>query len=151
MFWQVPSWLGYLSLVSVLALATYVLAFSLIESSAVLGFLVFLSLIFPKRLFRDKFVVQGGVVLFLLSLGAYLFQRRMKVIYTLEIQQLIVYPIAILAALLLLIVASAFILERVKILARLIQVIADRMTVFAIIYIPLGLLGLVVVIVRNLR
>ena len=67
MFWQVPSWLYYMNVWGVLALGAYVLAFALLESIIILGFVFLLSLAFPVKHFKAKFVQQGSVVVFIMG------------------------------------------------------------------------------------
>jgi hypothetical protein len=150
MFWQVPSLLYYLSVWDVLILAAYVVSFALFESLVVLGFVLFLAFILPGRYLKDKFTIQGSLLVFLLGLGAVVLQRKIGLIYKLEIWQILAYPVLALIALIILTVTAAYIFNRFTRLARLATSLADRMTVFAYIYVPVGLLGLAVVIWRNL-
>jgi hypothetical protein len=149
-FYQVPSWLGYLSLWGVLVIAAYALSFSLFESLTFMGFLLLLSLIFPARFFKDKFVAQGCTVTLAASAGAVLLQRKINVLSRLEVWHIQVSALAFLILVTLLIFISSLLFERFRFLPRLIHAIADRMTLFAYLYVPLGLVGLVVVILRNL-
>jgi hypothetical protein len=150
MFWQVPSWLYYLNVWDVLILAAYVVSFALFESLVVLIFLLFLAFILPARWFKDKFAIQGSTAAVLIGIGAVALQRKIGVIYKLEIWQILAFPVLALILLTVLTVAAAYIFKRFPILARLAANLADRMTVFAYIYVPLGLLGLAVVIWRNI-
>ena len=150
MFWQVPSWLDYLTIWNILTITAYVLAFTLFESATIIGLLLLISLIFPAKYFKEKFIAQSMAVVSVLSLAAFLLQRKMRIIYKLELWQLIVYPILVVLAMVLLIFVSSFIFDRVPILARFATAIADRMVIFAFIYVPLGLFGLIVVVLRNI-
>lgn len=149
-FFQVPSWLKYMSLGDILVITAYILAFALIESLVVLGFLLLLSLIFPTIHFRDKFISQGCTLVLVASLGALLLQENINDFYHLKIRELVSYPLAALVGMAILIFLLSFVFERIRVLSRLIQIIADRMTIFAYIYVPLGLLALALVILRNL-
>jgi hypothetical protein len=150
MFWQVPSWLYYLNVWDVLILAAYVVSFALFESLVVLVFLLFLAFILPAKYLKDNFITQGSWFIFLLGVSAVALQRKIGVIYKLEIWQIIVYPVIALIVLIILTVAAAYIFKRYSRIARLVTNLADRMTVFAYIYVPIGLLGLAVVIWRNI-
>ena len=150
MFYQVPSWLFYMNVWNVVTISAYVLAFALFESLVLLGFLGLISLALPRRYFRDHFVAQGSVLMVILGGGAYLLQRKIGLIYKLSTWQLIVYPIIVLVSLLLLNFLFVFIFERFERIPRLISAFTEWMTVFGYIYLPLGLLGLAVVLVRNL-
>jgi hypothetical protein len=150
MFYQVPSWLFFLNIWNILVLAAYVMAYALFESAVILGFIVLLSLILPKKFFKDNFTALGSLIVLTMSIGAYLIQRKIGILYRLELEQLIIYPILILAAFVVLGVVFSFVLNRFNAAKRLVEAVADRMTIFAYIYIPLGLLSLVVVLARNI-
>jgi hypothetical protein len=150
MFWYVPSWLEYLSVWSVLSIAAYLLAFALLESACLAGFTALFGLLFPRRLFRERFTALGSSLAGLMCAGAFLVQRRINLVYRLELWQLIVYPLAALVGLALAALLLSGLFGRFPRLQRTVESLAERMTIFAYLYIPLGILGLAVVIVRNL-
>ena len=150
MFYQVPSWLSYLSVPNVLVLSAYALAFDLIETLIMFGFIILLSALLPGKIFREKFVTQGSFIAFVLSFCAIMLQRNIGVIYDLDLRQVIYYPFLSLVALIILIVLFSFVFDHFKWLPRLINSLADRMIAFAIIYVPISLACLFIVIARNL-
>jgi len=133
-----------------MVLTAYVLSFALIESLVVLLAPLICSLVFPARLFKDKFVSQGSMVVFVLSAAAVMIQRKIGLIYKWELGEIIGYPFALLVALLVFILVINYVLERLDFLQSVIIKLTERMTVFLYIYIPLGLLGSVVVFLRNI-
>lgn len=149
-FWWAPSWLEYLSLWSILIIVAYVAAFALLESLLILALLTLLCLFLPRKIFKDQFIIQGSTLTVLLGAGAYLIQRDVTVIYRLKLDQILLYPLLILAGVILLLFITAFLFKRIGPLARFVQGVAERMTIFAYLYAPMGLIGLLVVIVRNL-
>jgi hypothetical protein len=149
-FWWVPSWLEYLSAWSVLIIIAYVMAFALVESLALMALMVLLSLILPRRVFKDQFILQGSTLTAALGLGAFLIQRNVSRIYRLELWQTLAYPVLVVAGILALVFISYFVFSRIALLSRLALAIAERMTIFAYLYVPLGLIGLIVVVARNL-
>lgn len=150
MFYQVPSWLFYLSVWDVLMITAYVLGYALFESAVILGFIMLVSLILPTRIFKNKFIAQGGALSFTLALGAYLVQRKIGLLQKLGTEALLLYPVVALFLMVVFIFAASFVFERLNILNRFMQAFAERMTIFAYIYIPLGLIGLSIVVLRNL-
>ena len=148
--WYVPSWLEYLTIWSVLIIIAYVLAFALIESVALLALVVFFSLFFPRKVFKEKYVLLGSSLAVLLSIGAVLVQRKINLVYRLEFWQLLAYPLVGLLLSLLLVVLLAFLFERFPLLGRLVNAGIERMVIFVYIYVPLGTLALLVVLVRNI-
>jgi len=143
MFFQVPSW-------DVLIIISYALMFALFESAVVLGFLLIFSLFFPAKYFKEKFVAQGSTVVLMISMGAFALQRKIKIMYRLDGWELILYPFVILAAIVFVIFTASYIYDRFKILPRIINTVTERMIVFVLLYVPLSILGLLVVLVRNI-
>jgi len=150
MFWYVPSWLEYLNIWRVLIISAYVLAFALIESLFMAAFLVMFSLLFPRHLFKDQFILTGSSLAALVSIGAVLLQRKINLVYSLESWQILVYPLIFLVVMVLLVWLFAFLFARIPLLRRVTAMIAERMTGFLYLYVPLGVAGLMVVLVRNL-
>ena len=149
-FWYVPSWLEYLNVWSVMVIIAYVLAFALFESAAMLALLVLFSLFFPPRLFKSKYVLQGSCLAALICIGAFLLQRKINLVYRLELWQLLAYPLVGLLLGVLLVLLLAFLFDRFPRLSRLVSALVERMVIFVYIYVPLGLLALLVVLVRNI-
>jgi len=149
-FWWVPSWLEYLSIWSILIIIAYVLAFALVESLAVMGLIVILGLLFPKQYFKDQFIVQGSAISMALGIVAFLIQRKVSLIYRLELWQTLAYPSLIIIGAIAFVLIFSFVFKRFNILSRLTLAVAERMTIFAYLYVPLGLIGVLVVVARNL-
>jgi hypothetical protein len=149
MAWQMQSWLYLMSLNQVLVLAAYVLAFALFESFAVLGFVLVLTLLFPTRFFKEKFVTQASILVAILTLGAILLQHHLDVTRNLQLNELILYPVFLLAGLVIFIILFSLLLDRVRTVTKVINAFVERLSVFSLFYVPLGLLGLAVVIIRN--
>lgn len=148
--WWLPSWLDYLNLWDVSIVLAYTLAYALLESAMLTGVFLLLALILPEHFFKEQFLSQGAALAGLFSLGALLVQRRIGVIFDLALVALIAAPLLILAGGLFLILATAYLFRRFPRLRIFIEGLAERMTIFAYLYIPLGLIGVGVVIVRNL-
>lgn len=149
-FWWIPSWLEYLSIWSILIIIAYVLAFALFESLTMMGLMVLLGLLLPRRALKEQFIVQGSALAVALGLGAFLIQRDVGVIYNLELEQTFLYPALILVGVVLVVYFSSFLFRKIPRLSRLTLAVAERMTVFVYLYIPLGLIGVLVVVARNL-
>lgn len=150
MFFQLPSWLGYLSIGNVLSLAAYVLMFALVESLVILGVLLLFGVILPAGWLRKDFAVQGSTLTGIAAFGAYLVQRKVGLLYKLSPEQLLVNALLILTGLILILVISAFIYQRLPLLRKWVHSLAERMTVFTYLYLPLGILSLAAVLLRNL-
>jgi hypothetical protein len=149
MFYQVPSWLFYLSLTDILIILAYVLAFALLESLFLLGILILLTFFYPAKLYREKIVAQSVLILLVFTIAAVIYQGNVGMLKKWGLVELILFTLTFLASLTLLILVASFLLDRFAIFKRLLVSFAERMTVFAWIYVPLSVLGLVVVLVRN--
>jgi hypothetical protein len=150
MYYQVPSWISYLSIGETLVLISYVLAFALFESGIVLIFLVFLCLLLPVQFLKRNFIAQSSVLISMISLVAVVVQLNIKIIYRLNLTQLILYPLVILVVIILLLIACSILFKYFDKLTHFVNAVADRMVIFSVIYIPLGIISLIVVIIRNL-
>ncbi len=148
MFYYLPSWIGDMYTRDILILSTYVFAFALLESLIVLGGMVVVSLLLPARFFKDKFVAQGGFLAVLISLAAYLIHPKLGDAIPLRLLHLVQISIIALVGTVILIVLLSFLFDRLPGLTRIVNAIAEGMTIFAYIYLPLGLLSLFVVLLR---
>ena len=145
-----PSWLEYLSVWSILIIVAYVLGFALFESLCLLALAVVFSLFFPPRLFKQQYALQGSALAAAVSVGAVLLQRKINLVYRLELWQLVAYPLVFLLAVVLLVFLLDFLFRRFPRLSRLVAALLERMLIFVYIYVPLGVLGLLVVLIRNI-
>ena len=148
MLYYLPSWLGDMYTRDILILSTYAFAFALLESLIVLGVMVALALLLPARFFKDKFVAQGGFLAVLVSLAAYLIHPKLVDALPLRLLYLVQIPIIALAGTVILMVLLSLIFDRLPGLTQVVNAFAERMTIFAYIYLPLGLLSLFVVLLR---
>ena len=148
MFYYLPSWLGDMYTRDILILSTYVFAFALFESLIVLGGTVLLALLLPARFFKDKFVAQGCFLVILVSLAAYLIHPKLVDALPLRLLHLVQIPIIALAGTIILMVLLSFLFDRLPGLTRIVNTFTEGMTIFAYIYLPLGLLSLFVVLLR---
>jgi len=148
MFYYLPSWLGDMYTRDILVLSSYVFAFALLESLIVLGGMVALAFLLPVRFFKDKFVAQGGFLAALASLAAYLLHPKLVSITPWRLLYLVLIPIITLVGTIILLVLLSFLFDRLPGLTRVVNSFAKWMTIFAYIYMPLGLLSLFVVLLR---
>jgi hypothetical protein len=150
MFWYVPSWLEYLSIWSVVITAAYILSFALLESCIIFGLLCLFLMVFPTRIIKEQFIAQSCSIVTGLSVAAFLLQRKMKLIYRLTYLQLLAYPVFFLFTIIILILVLAFVFRHFEFLARFVRGVAERMTIFLYVYVPLGCLGLLTVLFRSI-
>ena len=149
MFYEVPSWLYYLNLSDILVLVAYILLFALIESILLLGFVILLSICLPNRVFKNKFIAQGSMVVGTVCVAAVSVQRRLGLLNELKSWQIIVFPLVFVFFVFIVAAFFAKLLDHYTKLQSLLQGLVDRVTVFTYFYVPLSVLSLFVVIFRN--
>jgi len=151
MFNTIPSWLYYMGIWDVLIAASYIMVYALIESLTVLLFTLFLAVLFPAKIYKDKFILQGSITIYLLTIWGILFRRMFPTIRSnWGIWELIGYPIGVGILTLSILIISSYVFDRFEMLQRPIKYIADKLIIFAYIYIPVSILGMTVVLIRNI-
>ncbi|HTP02506.1 MAG TPA: hypothetical protein VMJ64_14120 [Anaerolineales bacterium] len=153
--YKIPAFALYFGLGTNLAILCYMFAFALIESILVTGTLVVVAAILPPGVFRQGFSYKGFIVVLVASVAMILFEGYYQSAFFKDIMAgndssippFVLGSVASLIALAALLWV-AHVQPRVR---RVAQYIVDQLSIFAYIYVPLGLLGLAVVILRNLR
>ncbi len=146
-FWEVPSWLYYMRTGEILVLLAYAFATNLAESLAVLCGPLILALLLPQKWFSDVFVARGAAVS-LAGLGWAIFvaeqftNKNTYPAFWLKIPTVAVVAVAI--------GVIAYLCGRIRIVRKVLEAIADRVSIFAYIAAPLGVISLLVVGIRLL-
>ena len=141
--WKVPSWLYFLSLGEIIAIFSYTLSSSLLESIIVLMILIFVSLILPSRLFADRFIVRGSIIVCLLTIWVVLF-NLVTLIQLPTDSDILGFGVAACLT----VGLALLIVDRMPIFQRLLTAIADRLTIFLYLWLPLSLVGILVILLR---
>ena len=150
MLFQIPSWLYSHTKSGIFSLAAYVFAFAFFESIILLLFILILNFVLPRYLFRDLFVAQSSLVIVASAIWALVVQFQRESLADFDLPQLFAWLFLYLLSLLLITVVFYVLLRRFERAKMVIETIADRMVVFAWLYVPVGLVSLVIVIVRNI-
>ncbi|MFN2177546.1 MAG: hypothetical protein ACK2U3_16495 [Anaerolineales bacterium] len=145
-----PSWLGEMTAWDILTTTVYLLYFALFESFIVTCTIVMLCFLLPASFFKNSFIPQGFSLVTLASLAAIMLHPRLNDLLSLDLQTLTILLISMLAGTLFLIILLSFIYKHLPSLKRTVTALAEKMTIFAYIYLPLGLLSLVAVIFKIL-
>jgi hypothetical protein len=140
-----PSLVLRYAALEVFAVFSYMMAFAFVESILVLGGLVLVSAILPRKWLCDGFSYKGFLVVLVGSIAFIRYQTFLggelptaKTIFLWA------------GTFLFVLICLTLLFHFVKRLQSILVSIAERFTVFAYLYIPLGSLGLIVVILRNL-
>ncbi len=142
-FYKVPSWLYFLNAGEITTVLAYSLATNLAESLAVLCGPVALSLVLPRPWFHDVFVARGGTLA--VSGLAYMMYVASQFTSKEGYPSLTLKPWSI-AAVLVLIVALVYLAGRSHLFRRVVEIVADRATIFLYVYLPLSLIALLIVL-----
>jgi len=148
--WKVPSWLMFLTMDRILSILCYGLAFSLLESVGYVLFLALVCFILPAQWFKQDFVVRSVWVMTIWLVSWNIFFMRMSSLGLdggLQVLS-ILYPWLIVT--ILLAVVFYFISPRIRVLKNMALWLADRTLIFLFLLVPASLIGLVVVLVRNI-
>lgn len=144
--WKLSSWLYYLRLDEILVILMYSISVNFIESLLVFALIIGVSLLLPKTWFYDQFVARG-TALVLLSLGytmyiASLFQNKgdFPRSYMLRLS------VPVLIAILFLVYLSA----KIGFVRKVLEEIANRATIFLYLAVPVSIISVIIVILRNL-
>ena len=143
---QLSSWLLNYQLGEILGILSYTLALALLESLLLLGLLLLIALLLPSRWFKDGFAYKGFLATLVAAAGMFLLRN-----YLLEDGNLarnafyLILGIGIGLSFLL-----GFLFQHVTALQRFLLAIEERLQVFNYLFLPAGILGLVVVFLRNL-
>ena len=142
---KLPSFLYYFSLGDILSILSYMMAVALLESLLFVLGLLFLAFIFPASWLRQGFVYKSFLFLAVGITAMILLQETMKKNMTGFDFLLpgVLVSVAVLAVLI-------FLFHKAKLLQKPVELIVDRLGVFSYVYVPLGVISLVVVIIRNL-
>jgi hypothetical protein len=129
----------------ILAILTYMLAFAMLESLAVMAVLLLLAMALPRPWFAAGF----GYKAFLAALVSAAAAVALEV-YLTEHQELSLLPLAGALLGLGLVFGSISLVERRAGLRRLLVGLLDRIGIFTYLYLPVGVLSLFVVLIRIL-
>jgi hypothetical protein len=139
---DIPSWLFFYNYIEIIGGVAYTLVFALIETSLVFIGVVTLRLLLPKRWAADWYVSFSILLVLELTITALLFQYfSVRGIY---------YKAELLLASAVSIGLTAFLLSKINRLNHLVRSITIRFTILAYIYVFFDVVGLLIVIMRNL-
>ena len=142
--WKLSSWILFDSVGDLTVFFAYMVVVNLLESILVLLVPILMSTILPKKWFYDRFKTRS-ISLVLLGLG-YLIYLDKKLYADSPFPLTLVrwIPAAGVAILLL-----VFLVDRVGFVRKVLDELANRLTVFLYISIPISVVALLVILIRN--
>jgi hypothetical protein len=144
-FWKLPSWLLFASVGDLASIFVYMVVLNLLESLLVLLAPLLMSILLPSKWFYDRFTSRSvSLVLFGLGYLIYL-NKHMLADFPFPLTMVRWLPAVLVA-----IVVLVFLVDRVSVVRKLLVELGTRPTVFLYISIPVSVLALVAVLIRNL-
>lgn len=143
--YKLSAFLLYHNLGEIFGIFSYMMGIALLESAVIMLVLLLLAAILPKGWLRDGFdfkaalliLAVGGAMIYLQSILTF----RLPSVFTLA--AFVAIPFAAWLVLI-------FLAIKIKRFRGALDFILGRMSVFLYLYVPLGMIGLVAVIIRNL-
>ncbi|SRR6266511_1891178 len=144
--WKLPSWLNFLTPGEITAIFYYAILTAFVESILICIFLLLLCFLLPSQMFRDQFVVRGtwlavGLALSILGNGVWRGMTR----FTYAEVSLAIWS----SASLIIIILLTFLSTKIRFMTVVADWISDRLIIFLYLLIPLSILSILVVLVRN--
>ena len=144
-FDHLPSFLQNQKPAVVFAIFSYMMAFALLESILLTGSLVLASVVLPSKWLKEGFAYKSFLTILIMTITSIRLQLSLKKEWPSKEALLPGLGIAFLVLILLIVLAYFF-----NPLKKLLLDVQDRMLIFLYIYIPIGILGILIVIIRNL-
>jgi hypothetical protein len=144
LFYQIPAFILSYNLWEILSIAAYMLAFALLETLLATLFMVVLAVILPGVLLRDGFAYKAAFALLALAVISIHLQSVMTN------QPKINFLLLELGRGFALWLIPVLLTRYVSFIRKIVLDMLDRLTIFSYLYLPLGIISLLVVIVRLL-
>lgn len=149
-----PSFLLYFQIGDIASILFYMLAFALMESILLTVILVLLSVILPSIWLKTGFGYKGFLVILVSTIGLILYQGYYKVdFFETLIKNDYSTLIPLMIGFIVCLISVTFLFWLFNNTSRrrsYLLIFIEQFGIFAYIYIPLGLIGMIVVIIRNL-
>lgn len=144
-FWRVPSLINYSTVGQVGVIFSYMVVVNLIESMMIICIPIVLSMILPKKWFFEQFVAKG-VLLVSMALGYFGYISS-----HINTEEDFPYSLVKWSPLVFIfILVLVFLLARIKFLTKVLEWAAEQLEVFLILSLPISMIALVVVLIRNI-
>ena len=151
---EIPSFLLYLNLGDMTAVVFYMMAFAFLECILLTGGLVLVSLILPVNWFKIGFAYKGFLIILVATTGFILFQGYYKVGFFQNLINNDYSPFrpALIGMVIgfVVLVGLFWLFHNRPRLQKYLSTFIEQFSVFSYIYVPLGVIGILVVFVRNI-
>jgi len=141
--WKLPSWLYFQTIYEIFAILAYIFMQTFFDTLLYLAALLIVCLILPARVFKDKFEARGTWAV-IGVLGTY-------ITYVNTLFAVGGSVISWTFAALLIGIALATLSAYINWLAKIVLEISDRLIIFLYIFIPMSLVSILTVFIRNIN
>lgn len=138
------NWVLYLNIGDLVGIFAYILAGTFLECLLLLGVLVLIAFILPSKLLADKFTIYGTVLVISLT-GSLIYLYSQASAYDILAKSYLWFRAFASGSVILLVLTELF-----PFIRRTISFLSERFVVFLYIYIPLSIISIFIVILRNL-
>lgn len=145
LFYILPSWVLRMNLNDLIGAISYVLVFALLESIILWGALTLTASILPPKWFRNYFLVQSATLILLTTIFALILHFSYAVIAT-----NIRFLIGMICIYLVVVVVNLLIVRKSQRVEKIWRKILQKTIVPAVLYLPFDLIGLAIIIFRNI-
>lgn len=124
---------------------SYMMAFALLESLLLTGMFLLVSILLPSKWYRDGFAYKSFLIIFVITITSIRLQSFLNNQWPSIGALLPSFGIAFLFLALLILLAHFFLPFQ-----KLLMEVEDRLQIFLYVYIPIGILGILTVAIRNI-
>ena len=143
---EVPAWVLRLNFWDLIGVIAYTQVYALAESVIVFLILIFIAAILPAKLFRDKLVALGTMVVLISSIWFVFAHYYDHVIRLWGLRQFLFVFLAFLVSILI----PYVLIQRYSKIADIVATIVERIAVLAYVYVFLDLISIVIIVIRNI-
>lgn len=143
---NLTSYLYHFNIIEILSIFFYLMAFALFESVLVTFVLIVIGFVLPSQWFSQGFAYKAPVPLLVVAVALMRLQESLS---SGNIPPLRVFAGSV-AVVLFLCAVLVFFFHRVRRLQTIMKIALERFELFTFIYVPLGLIGIVVMLIRNI-
>ena len=143
--YNLPSFLHSLSVGAILGILCYMMAFALLESLLLVCCLLLISIVLPGKWYRDGFAYKGFLTILVISITSIQIQSILSADW--PSKEILLPKFGIAFLMLVFLIALAHILVPFQ---KFLLEVTGRLQIFVYLYVPIGLVGLLVGIIRNI-
>jgi hypothetical protein len=142
---ELPSFLLYFRLAEISVVFAYMMAFAFLESLLIAVGLVLVGAILPSKWLRDGFAYKGFIFVVVGSIAAFILQKNLR--YEFPSTQMLMLNLVIPLTLIAVFIAASHMWDPLQ---KVLLDIQDRISIMLYVYVPLGIVSILVVVFRNL-